>query len=76
MYACVLGVPGEALCLPRVAWSLQVIPPAGISLVDGQKVRTVHADMRLNNILARRGPSGWEISFVDFGWSGIHGLSK
>ena len=52
--------------------------PASVGLADGQDVLTVHADARLINTMARRSLDGndWEISFVDFGWSGIQKHSR
>ncbi|CAL5227230.1 g10154 [Coccomyxa viridis] len=54
----------------------QVKLPAGMEPVDGEEVRSVHADARLINTVARRGPGGWEVQFVDFAWSGIQKLSR
>ncbi|KAK9812958.1 hypothetical protein WJX72_006461 [[Myrmecia] bisecta] len=39
-----------------------------------QQKPTVHGDARLINTVARRTPGGgWEVKFVDFGWSGMEG---
>ena len=63
------------LCLPET-WLLQVTLPTNMRRADGQKICTVHADVRLMNIIARRRPRGWQIRFVDFAWSGIQGVSR
>ena len=68
----------ESLRALRKGHEAQVTLPSGMGLADGQDVHTVHADARLINTMARRKPNGngWEISFVDFGWSGIQGHSR
>lgn len=38
---------------------------------------SVHADCRLNNVVARRKEGGgWEVKFLDFAWSGIEGHTR
>ena len=56
----------------------QLTLPASMGLADVPDKGTVHADARLINTMARRSPNGkgWEISFVDFGWSGIQKHSR
>ncbi len=56
----------------------QLTLPESMGLADVPETCTVHADARLINTMARRSPNGtgWEISFVDFGWSGICKLSR
>ena len=51
------------------------------ALVDGGDggniLPTVHGDARLPNVMARRdASSGFEVQFVDFGWSGFNGISR
>ena len=44
----------------------------------GEVGGTVHGDARLDNIMARRSPSGghFEALFVDFGWAGRAGSAR
>ena len=42
-----------------------------------QRHGTVHGDMHLWNVLARRCTgTAWEVQFVDFGWSGLDKISR
>lgn len=68
----------ETLRALRKGHNAQMILPAGMGQADGQDILTVHADARLINTVARRRPdgNGWEIRFVDFGWSGIQEHSR
>ena len=47
-------------------------------LPDGQKEhrRVVHGDARVNNVMAKLLGGKWLVVFVDFGWSGIAGVSR
>ena len=43
----------------------------------GLSLLTVHGEVRLTNVMARRdASSGFEVQFVDFGWAGINGKSR
>ena len=43
----------------------------------GEKEKTVHGDVRLSNIMARKKRDGrFEVMFVDFGWAGVEGRAR
>ena len=71
----------EALLLGHRATTATAATAAGSGVSGGTTAgesssETVHGDARLTNILARRGSGGFEVMFVDFGWSGVQGRSR
>ncbi|CAL5227260.1 g10190 [Coccomyxa viridis] len=66
----------EALQALRKGHEAQLMAPPDIMLAGEEAPCTVHANARLVNTMARRGPSGWEINFVGFACSGIQGSSR